>query len=215
MCIYIYTYINAYGYIVYYIWCMTFIILYILYYACTICITYYIMYSTLYIMYSEHFQHSVWISSSLNPLIYFLCSPFSHYHGWKLSTFHYYITPIAVNFNFLHIVLLYEPTSNSAERETHNGMNTRRFSSLRGCIWRRVTWFPPEAMDTMEEKWAGLKQMVRSLDFLEENIKNKGDKFEANKRKIKKLFSKLLTLEYFRLGILNPEYRLIEFLLLL
>lgn len=39
-----------------------------------------------------------------------------------------------------------------------------------------------------ERKRGELKQLVRSLDFLEDNIKNKVDKFEAAKRKPQKFF---------------------------
>lgn len=56
-----------------------------------------------------------------------------------------------------------------------------------------------------------------SLDFLEDNIKNKLDKLEAAKRKTKTLSTNFAYFEIllaFRLDILNPKYDLIEFLLL-
>lgn len=42
-------------------------------------------------------------------------------------------------------------------------------------------------MNTIEARWAGLKQIMRSLAFLEDNIENKADTFEAAKRKPEKL----------------------------
>lgn len=44
-------------------------------------------------------------------------------------------------------------------------------------------------MNTIKARWAGLKQMVRSLAFLEDNIEHKADISEAAKRKPEKLLT--------------------------